>query len=90
MIGADRLVSARQDEPDPVLPPLPTEGHMVGAALAANDAKASLGALLLLLQHCPRAHDDISRTFGEVQTQLSASWKAYCDFREVLSCQGRA
>jgi hypothetical protein len=70
-------------------PPLPTEGHIVGAALACERLRQQAESLLLILRHAPRDQAAFSRLHNDALTAWLELDEAYSTFHAILECEGQ-
>lgn len=70
-------------------PPLPIEGHIVGAALACERLRQQAESLLLILRHAPRDRAAFARLHNDALTAWLELDEAYSAFHAVLECEGQ-
>lgn len=81
-------------EPEPeqhsAAPPLPSEGHVVAAALGVAKARDLCDQMLLGFQYAPRDRATLSRVFHEISAAMVKVDRDYTAYLAVLECKGQA
>ncbi|AZO79634.1 hypothetical protein B5U98_29380 [Bosea sp. Tri-39] len=82
-------VEAEPPRPESFAPSLPTEHHIVAAALMAERLRVLSEQLLLVLQHAPRDADMFTRVHGEALTAWCDMDDHYRAYQAILECKGQ-
>lgn len=82
-------IEPAQPERRQAAPALPIEGHIVGAALAAEKMRGLCEQIILILQHAPRDATLMSRIHGEALDAWAKVDEHYSAYQAVLSCKGQ-
>lgn len=86
----DRSTAENAADPQSIAPPLPVEGHIVAAALAAEKMKGLCQQMLLVLQYAARDEPTFRQTQGELLDAWAAIDLHYTAYQAVLNCEGQA
>lgn len=80
-------------EPEPVQQStalvLPTEGHIVAAALGVAKARDLCEQMLLGFRYATRDSATLSRVFQEIRAEMVKVDRDYTAYLEVLECKGQ-